>query len=551
VSKRALSRGPLLLSAPKALWIAHDESLIMSAGSRRPYMEDVLLDLLLATDISTVTSLQDCKMHVLARLKTWLEQDTTFLMGNLADRLAIKIMVYLETKTIPSEGKLGKLIRATRRTNLVTELLVLYTNVSNVGSLSIKIPNIDEGDDETVKTLTLLLELACVTHATAPDNLRIVKDAKLGEGKILMSSSFNKLVSKLLASAKSTSGMFDGPDVAFKDSSYKAPPPCLLASMRLLQSKDHLVRRSTTSGSTALNVFSLQQRFNESLGLKSEDQNTYSIKLLKGILASCVKPHNKGFPGGWVHHNRGLNKVKSDSGLLNVLGWVEKIPSNHKLLDVLFNPVDSTFGIVDGKSKIVSQKLRNLTQSGTNMTFQEFRTAVLLSAPRMTFDGDFESQLKKEPLEIKNPIAADYFSKSELTGIVSALNTSFAFKVNLKNPKSKTTLVHYNNARNRLLSLTANKEIVDGKGLSYKTFSEIPENVQTFFRRKYRYPVKRTITSTTEGETTGIVDAVMEEVSRPETPARSPIQDIGISNEGPAVETRASASRKAKKQKKK
>jgi len=467
------------------------ESLVMSVGSRRPYMEDAILDLLLSMDLSNVSSLMDLKNLCQDHLKKWLETDASFSFADLADRLAIKMTIWKQSSIVPDGSKLGKLIRSMKRTELSKELLVLYTRSSDIPTLSLSVPVISESDDESIKSLSHLIELACLTHSVKPENIRITGNSKFDK-KISMSSTFWKLVDNLKASAKSTTGDYPSANVTFSGSRYISTPVGLLASMRLLQTKDFLLRRSQRKDNVVLTYFQLQQRFNDILGIRAEDSKSFAVQMLKGILASCVKPHNVGFPGGWIHKKREVNKVKSDAGLIQLMGWTEKIVSPYKLQEVLFNTVDSTREEKD-QSKVIGRSMVNLSQKGRNMSFQEFRTAVCLTVPRLDLKDlkTLDSQSKVEPLDWKNQDVCERFSTNEFVSMTDSLNVAFAFKVNLKNPKSKTNLVHYENARGKLIGMTANKPITDQSGNKYDTFSDLPNPVQSFLRKKYRYPIKR------------------------------------------------------------
>jgi len=294
--------------------------------------------------------------------------------------------------------------------------------------------------------------------------------------------------------------------------------------------------------------FDLQQKFNSMLGIKAEDTNSYSVKLLKGILASCTKVHNSGFPGGWIHKNRELNHVKSDAGLISILGWTEKSVSPYKLNEVIFNPVDNAHALVNGKNTIVGRAMKNLSRDGRNMSFQEFRTAVFLTVPRldMTNLGELDKQSKIEPLDIKDLRITDAYCTNEMIPIVDNINQAFAFKVNIKNPKSKTNLTHYENARGRLLASTANKVIKDVNGTEYSTFSKLPEVAQDYLRKKYRYPLKRKI-SETAGVESPVVDVVMGGESS-NTAQQPSVKKVKLSK-GKASEMRANPGRKAKSKK--
>jgi hypothetical protein len=448
-----------------------------------------------------------------------------------------------------------------RKTELTNELLVLYTNSANTGTLSICLPVISDADEESMKSLSFLVELACLVHSVKPENVRFATNSNF-ETKVTLSASLLRLVDNIKASAKSSTGEYNGPLVMFTGTKYVTTPVGILASMRLLQTKDHLLRKR--GGKTiTLTYHQLMQRFNDVLGIKSEESKTYPVKLLKGILASCVKAHNLGFPGGWIHKNREINKVKTDAGLIQLLGWTEKIVSPYKLNEVLFNAVDVSYGMVDGRQTIIGHSLQNLSREGRNMSFQEFRTAVLLTLPRMDLDNkvDFDKHSKLEPLDFKDPDVADRFCTTQMINVVDSVSQAFAFRVNIKNPKSKTTLAHYANVRGRLLNSTAGVKLVDRKGKEYESFSKIPEAAQNFLRKKYRYPIKRTIDDATAGgESSASHEAVApgsENLVSMEVDGDGQSSSVGLKRQktvkiskGTATELRASLARKAKKGKK-
>jgi len=204
-------------------------------------------------------------------------------------------------------------------------------------------------------------------------------------------------------------------------------------------------------------------------------------------LNSCIKKHNKGFPGGWIHAARKRNGVKSDSALLYTLGWVEKVPSNHKMLEVLFNTVDPK----DETSK--EDRLVNITQDKRNFTHQEFRTAVALTLPRLDTakPDNHELDMRVDPLEVRNLQICNNFCRDKRDNLVDSLNESYVLKVSLKNPKSKTKEKHYAIFRNRLLNNSSGVPLIDANGVIYNSFGKLPQKTQKFLRDKFRYPVKR------------------------------------------------------------
>jgi hypothetical protein len=311
-----------------------------------------------------------------------------------------------------------------------------------------------------------------------------------------MSASLIKFVEKLLSSAKNPYGHFDGPDVTFApESTFKCTPPSLLAAMRFLSAKYELLRKisfSKDSKSKAITSFKLQEQFNTIAGVKGSVIKSFAVKLFKAILSSSTKLSNRGFPGGYIHSMRARNGVKTDSAVLTLLGWTPKIPSQARLLEVIFNPVDDSFGVVDGRQKVISRSMANLTKAGRNTSYQEFRTAVAFSVPKLSVSSSepLDDQLKREPLAVWDKKVISNFVEPKRLVSTNLLQQSYALKVSVTNPKSKTGLVHYEIARNRFLHSTSDLNLVDADGNVYKTFSELPKVFQEYLRKKYRYPTK-------------------------------------------------------------
>jgi hypothetical protein len=181
--------------------------------------------------------------------------------------------------------------------------------------------------------------------------------------------------------------------------------------------------------------------------------------------------------------------VKTDFAVVNLLGWTEKVPSQHKLLEVLFNTVDPLADTGELKNKY---KLINITQDKRSFSFREFRTAVALSLPRVvTSEADFAAQLRLDPFSVKDLDICNNFCSDRRDILVDRLNESYGFKVSLKNPKSKTQEIHYKMSRDRLLAESANIPLIDAEGEKFDTFSNLPKVVQKYFRDSFRYPIKR------------------------------------------------------------
>jgi len=259
--------------------------------------------------------------------------------------------------------------------------------------------------------------------------------------------------------------------------------------MRLLNIKGEFIRKrkfAKDSSKVPTSFNELQETFNTLSGLKTDKTMAFTLNSVKSILSSCVKAHNKGFPGGWINASRSLNLVKTDFAVVNLLGWVEKVPSQHKLLEVLFNTVDS---IETDKDK-TKFKLVNITSDKRQFSHREFRTAVALSLPRVVKPSEISSDLKLDPFSVKSLAVCNYFCSDRRDILVDRLNEAYGFKVSLKNPKSKTKDIHYKMSRDRLLAESANIPLV-ANGVTFDTFGDLPKTVQKYFRDTFRYPIKR------------------------------------------------------------
>jgi hypothetical protein len=450
-----------------------------------------MFDQLLSIETEQFNSTVDTELFVSTKLKEWFTFDNNVIFDTLKHRLTVKISMYKHSKEVPEGSKLGKLVHVLKRSNIEETLLVIYSKQENIGKLSIRVPNIDQEDENSLKILSSILELACLLHGVSSSNLTLYLDEKLDRSPLTISGSLEKAVEKLKATAKNPYGHWDGPDVVFgRESDFKCTPPGLLAAMRLLATKDTLLRKISYKDGLKkpLTGFKLQEMFNTIFGLKNEKGNSFVIRLIKAILASMVKPYNKGFPGGFIHSNRARNGVKSDMAVLTLMGWVPKIPSQNRLEDILFNTVDSE---LDKDGKVKNRTLVNLSKKNRNMSFQEFRSAVSFSLRKINAINFNEKELQKDPLDIISEGVIKNFQENQVITSVNLMQQSYALKVSIANPKSKTSLVHYENARNHFLASTKHIKLIDNRQVEYDKFSELPDNLQSYFRKRFRYPVKR------------------------------------------------------------
>jgi hypothetical protein len=480
---------PSLSSELREEW---NEAQLLPMVQRDAYFESALIDVLItfSNELSIISSLQDCKMHLLHHLKDKVEVTTAGVANGAPDRLARKLFLYIQNKDQKGDSELEKLLKTLQKsTNMNTTLVEQYYK-DGVPYLVVQLPDFDDSDEDTRKVLLLLVSFALKMHQTPIDNLRIVKDPKIGSGKLSCPQSFSKLMRDMISSSESSLGLYAGEVYKFSSGCEFNLVECV-AAMRLLNTKQEFIRKqkfSQESGKSSTSFNVLQETFNVSAGLKAKE-SSFIIKFIKTVIKSSIMKHNKGFPGGWIHASRTRNKVKSDFALLNVMGWTEKVSSTHKLNEVIFNTVDPR-DKNDLKSK---EKIINITADRRQFLHAEFRTAVALTLPRLDTSKpqNHEVDYKLDPLSVKDLRICNNFCVDKRDLLVDQLNEAYIFRVSEKNPKSKTKPIHYKIARDRLLNLSSNMPLKDATGKQFTTFSAIPAPTQKWLREKFRYPAKR------------------------------------------------------------
>jgi hypothetical protein len=483
------------------------EAQLLPIAQRDAYYESALIDMFCNTSIvSNVNSLIDCKAVVTKGLNSIVQITTSGVASGAIDRITRKLWLYIHTKSVDVNTELDKLLKSVQKSLTISSSLVELFYKDKEPCLTLSVPDYEDEED-TCKVLVLLFSFVCKLHNCKITNIKINKDPSLGKGRLSISNSLKKLLLDLSASASNPSGLFAGEIYSFK-SGFRGNLVDMVAAMRLLNLKQEFIRKRKFLDNSKVPVSfnTLLESFNTSTGLKSTGEVSFIIRFIKSSISSAIKAHNKGFPGGWISSSRRNNNIKTDFALLNVLGWTEKTPSNHKMLEVLFNTVDPDD---NDKKKF---KVINITQDKRNFLFQEFRTAVALTLPRLDTSKHamHEAQMKLDPLSVRDLTICNNFCKDKRAELVDSLNESYALRISLKNPKSKTKEIHYKISRDRTLALSANVPLIDAKGQVFSTFSKIPEKTQKFLREKFRYPVKRQISETVPTTQVEDVDIPME-----------------------------------------
>jgi hypothetical protein len=182
--------------------------------------------------------------------------------------------------------------------------------------------------------------------------------------------------------------------------------------------------------------------------------------------------------------------VKSDLGLISVLGYTEKVPYDHKLQQVVFHDT-----VLKPNSK---KDIRAKLDKGEfkTLSFLEFRTGTVFTCAKLSVKSDvpFETQIKQEPLSLKSVKVSTNFNNTKYYKVTDSLNKAHAVLMSVSNPKSKTSAIHYEIARNEFLHMSDKSPIIDGDGIQYDNIFELPKPILDFCRSRYRYPIvqKRT-----------------------------------------------------------
>lgn len=448
-------------------------------------MEDSLTDII-ACNIGDekLSGPLEAKTFVMNQVKRLVQGFDALLVGGALDRIAAKVLLFSMGKSAPMSGKLGKLVRSVKLSDKYKVPLVQLYHEGEVPKVLVRIPAIHSEDKSSYSAFESIMSLLHYTTGVKPQNMLYVFDDSLGTD-IKFDTVHNKLIDELTASAALPSGAFPGEVVTIGQ--FKGNLPTLLSTMHFLARKGNYLRKRSPQGKEEVYCVSSQElraTFNTRTGL-TDKSKSYSAMLLKAALAVTVSTTNRVFPGGWIKATRSLNQVKSDSGLAYKLGYAEKAPYHHKLMSIIQNrPIEKP----DGKLHLVST-------TGTEYkeySFLEFRAGFVFTIPSLTTSAEvsFDTQVKKDPLSIKNEDTINAYSDQKYYKAIDSLNRAHALLVTVNKGNSKTKPIHYEIARNEFLHLCAKVPLKDGSGREGKNISDIQQPLVDYCRKLYRFPVK-------------------------------------------------------------
>jgi len=468
--------------APKELRNFEEEISLLPKAVRTSHIEDALLDSLISELVpGQITSYEDSKLYVLSKIWSWIEKTDVLVAQDVVSKHSQKLWLYISGRNVPDDSTLSKLLKATKIANSGRAPLMVLSRVGDKQILVIRIPALAQTNETQWNNIGHLISFAQTLLGLEYEGVKVVTDNSLGT-EVLLPASLQKVIDSIKISAQDPKGLYPGEIIKFK-TGFEANLVGLLAAMRILSLKlEYCRKRQAPKSSDSLTPVSfgdLQDSFNIRSGIKS-DKPSYAQLFVKAVLALCVKPSNKRFPGGWLYAIRQQNRVNTDNGVLFKMGYTEKVSSHHKLLEVLFNPVLEMPG---DRVKAIKNN------SSDNISYIEFRSAVAMSLPKIdaSCESPMDKQVSVEPLNVKDTRVLENFSDLERIQAVDRLNTAYALKIACYNKKSKTTPAHYEQARNAFLNCTSRCALKDA-GNSYKKFSEVPESTQGYLRKKFRYP---------------------------------------------------------------
>jgi hypothetical protein len=461
------------------------ESTTLPRGTQESYLEDCLTDCLVpGLGNHRLNSIEDATKYVLSKLPSFIKVSDAFLVSGAVKRIALKLILYTHGSPAPNDGTLAKLVKATklRDDNLVP--LVQLNHVDGKPRVTFVIPEFKDEDTLSKRNLEVLVTLAHYALGVPIENLYLFKDPAQGT-ELRFDATILKMMEDLSASAATPSGAFAGQDI--KIGSYNGNLPTMLATMHLLAIKQSFIRKRTPKkGESVFYVTSQELRsvFNQRSGL--QNPRSYGSKVVRALLANVVSVSNKRFPGSWIKSNRDRNHVKSDLGLLSVLGYTEKIPYNHKLQAVIFH--DTT---VDPKSSLKIRSKFNKDEF-KELSFLEFRSAVSLTCNRINPKSEvsFDKQISVEPLACKDAQIVKCYDDSKYFKSIDALHRAHAIMVSCGKSTSKSKPIHYEKARNEFLHSTARNPIKDITGKEYQNIKDLPVPLLEYMCSLYRFKYK-------------------------------------------------------------
>jgi hypothetical protein len=475
--------------APKELREFRDSLYEYPESIRDNVWEDVILDQMIATTFDQpVETMADAVLTIHSQLWKWITKTDATVASGIESRLATKLF-YVSKGVEPDDtGKLATLLKKRARVDQEGRgPILILSHIKGVRILTVRIPVFIDGPtkDGFENNLAAILTWTARVLGLQRDQVRLVPDQTLGD-RCGLPAPISSLMEAMKLSLESRDARFAGNVFNFA-SGFKGNLLHILSAMFALRKYEDLITRpvkilASDKITKPVTISDLMDTFNSETGLK-KSSDAYSATLFKSTLSLLTRASNENFPGNWMYSAKELNKVKSNEGLINSLGWDLCVPSWFKEKKVLFT---DCFKSTDNKCIIRPVDEKNYP---SGFGWKEFRTGVLLSLPlydSLSTKG-IEDQLRGSDLAPRRPEVLRFLKRNHR--LVALMNKSFAALTALSMKNTKTDPRFYEALRNKLLAETANIPFTDARGNQYVSARNLPKNYLEWAQKFFRYKI--------------------------------------------------------------
>jgi hypothetical protein len=457
--------------------------------------EDALLDTLISySKDENIKSSADALLFVHSKLWKWIFKDTKAVASGLAERLSLKLSLFLAGVVLPEDSPIVALLKKSGVTKERTMPIALLTYNNGTPRITIRVPCVGAKDQSAVTNLANLFRLGSLMLGIKKEEVRVHQDASLGSACHLTQAQ-NKMIDSLVAAIQSSRGLFAGETHKFKNGC-EANLIEAMALLRVLQTKSNFMRqkpqKKVISGPRppALNPVvsnDLRDLIYDKLGFKTNSVLSYGGLFLKWLINTACSVHCKSFPGSFMFAAKVRNNTKSTEGLLVRMGYVPLAPSGTSLVSVIMTKTKSDEK--DPKPVLIEANEKEFPEG---ISFREFRTALVLALPKLSIGDErpMKAQLNTDDINIQTRETLVVYKNPRIAQCVDELARAYGCKLALKIKDSKATARHFVSQRNALINSSANLPLFDARGNEYKTERDVPEQMLRYVAKTFNYKLK-------------------------------------------------------------
>jgi hypothetical protein len=383
------------------------------------------------------------------------------------------VFSYVSGKPITEIGSLTEAIKILTitenpsRTEKVLEVDTYQKGGKILKRCSITLPDIQPNDRSSVANLGAYLSFAQAMLGISASDITVLTDKKLGQS-IPLPQAIQTAMARLVTAAHSSEGFYPGEKIKFASGFIGGLPECLTA-LRVLHQNLPFVRKNKKD---TTNSEVLKQSINTAFTLKREGGNPFVDGFIKGVLREMTQTRESHFPASFFKTTKVCNKVTTTDGILQRLGYVPKMPSTQKVIQISSNFYSKK---EDGTAKIEL----DTKDTPHDNSHKEFGAAVKLLLPKIDCSkADCRTQLKGDTIRTTNPVSLAYYNKH--AEVIDEVNKAYAFLVTAKSSRNKKTKpIHFKNQKDRALNLAFSKlEFQDSTGRKFSNYTDIPAQIR-------------------------------------------------------------------------